>query len=54
MRKAYDAKKPIETLFEYTEDLVEYADTGLARYNTNQISARAYPLVYNTGLYTDA
>ena len=54
MKTAYDPTLPIETLYDQIEVAVDFADAGKAPYTNAQVLARAYNIVLQTGLFTDA
>ena len=54
MRELYNPTFPIETFFHQIELAVEYITAGKRPYQTVQVVSRAYLLVLQTGLYTEA
>ena len=54
MKTPYDPTMPIETLYDQIEQAVDYADAGKAPYSNAQVLTRAYNLILQTGLFTDA
>jgi hypothetical protein len=54
MRAPFDPTQPIELLFDQIETAVEFADAGNRPYNPDQVVSRAYLLILQTGLYSDA
>ena len=54
MKTAYDPTLPIETLYDQIEQAVDFADAGKAPYTNAQVLARAYNIVLQTGMFTDA
>jgi hypothetical protein len=49
-----DPTQPIELLFDQIETAVEFADAGNRPYNPDQVVSRAYLLILQSGLYSDA
>jgi hypothetical protein len=54
MRAPFDPTQPIELLFDQIETAVEFSDAGNRPYNPDQVVSRAYLLILQTGLYSDA
>lgn len=54
MRAPFDPTQNIELLVDQIKTAVEYADAGNRPYNPDQVVSRAYLLLLQTGLYSDA
>jgi hypothetical protein len=54
MRAPFNPTQPIEVLFDQIETAVKFADAGNRSYNPDQVVSRAYLLILQTGLYSDA
>ena len=54
MKTPYDTTLPIETLYEQMEQAVEIAEAGRSPYTNSQVLTRAYNLIFQTGMFTDA
>jgi hypothetical protein len=54
MRAPFDPTQPIELLFDQIETATKFADAGNRPYNPDQVVSRAYLLIRQTGLYSDA
>ena len=54
MRELYNPTLPIETFFHQRELAVEYVTAGKRPHQTLQVVSRAYLLVLQNGLYTEA
>ena len=54
MRSPYDPSTPIETLYDQIEQAVDIAEAGHQPYTNAQVLTRAYNIILQTGLFTDA
>jgi hypothetical protein len=54
MRAPFDPTQPIELLCDQIETAVKFADAGNRPSNADQVVSRAYLLILQTGLYSDA
>jgi hypothetical protein len=54
MRAPFDPTQPIKLLFDQIESAAKYADAGNRSYNPDQVVSRAYLLLLQTNLYSDA
>ena len=54
MKTAYDPTTPIETLYDQIEQAVDIAEAGHQPYTNAQVLTRAYNIILQTGLFTDA
>jgi hypothetical protein len=54
MRAPFDPTQPIELLFDQIGTAIKFAGAGNRPYNPDQVVSRAYLLILQTGLYSDA
>ena len=54
MKAPYDVTAPIETLYDQIEQAVDIAEAGHQPYTNAQVLTRAYNIILQTGMFTDA